>query len=456
MIASSRMDPYNTGMTSDDRRTKLSSAPAIETPPPHAITAVAGGFVPLRTLILVRWVAVTGQLAAVLIARFTVGLEFDLDAVLATIGASALLNLMLTLWPPARRLGESGIAGMLAWDVLQLVTLLYFTGGLANPFALLLLAPVTISATVLAPGFTAGLCFLTVVMSTLLASLYRPLTIAGLALQAPSLLVAGTWAAIAIGTIFFALYAGWVTAETRRMSRALAAAQSALEREHRLAAVGALAAATAHELGTPLGTVALVAREIARELTADDPLVDDVALLEREIARCRDILKELSARATPGSSGPFSDLAADAMIETIAQRYRRPGVAVVIAAEGATPRLVRSPEILHGLGNIVQNAIQFARYRVDVTILVDDDGLAIAVADDGPGFPPALLHLLGEPYLSSRAEDGTHMGLGIFIATHLLESTGARLSFANHAEGGAIVRVVWPSDRIPGGGKQDR
>jgi two-component system sensor histidine kinase RegB len=411
--------------------------------------AVVGGL-RLRTLVLVRWMAIAGQLATVGVVTVGLGIEVPLAPVLVAIGASAVLNLALSLWRPVPRLNEPATAVLLGWDVLQLAVLLYFSGGLDNPFALMLLAPVMVSASVLSRAHTLVLCAMTVAAATLLVYEAHPLGWDEAWIDIHDGYLVGMWAAIVFGTIFFAAYAGWIASETRQATRALAAAQAALGREQRLAAVGALAAATAHELGTPLGTVHLIANEIAAEITPDDPLAEDVALLAREVARCRDILKQLSARTEPEElHAPLSRLSPAALVESVVQRYRRDQIAVEIVTEGEpVPVLPRSPEILHGLANVLQNAIQFAGARVDIRIIARPDQLEMAVTDDGPGFPAAILDHLGEPYVSTRTRDGSHMGLGIFIAITLLERSGAALEFGNRAEGGAVVRIRWPRARL--------
>jgi two-component system sensor histidine kinase RegB len=411
--------------------------------------AVVGGL-RLRTLVLVRWMAIAGQLATVGVVTVGLGIEVPLAPVLVAIGASAVLNLALSLWRPVPRLNEPATAVLLGWDVLQLAVLLYFSGGLDNPFALMLLAPVMVSASVLSRAHTLVLCAMTVAAATLLVYEAHPLGWDEAWIDIHDGYLVGMWAAIVFGTIFFAAYAGWIASETRRATQALAAAQAALGREQRLAAVGALAAATAHELGTPLGTIHLVANEIAAEITPDDPLAEDVSLLVGEVARCRDILKQLSARTEPEDlHAPLSRLSPAALVESVVQRYRRDQIAVEIVTEGEpVPVLPRSPEILHGLANVLQNAIQFAGARVDIRIIARPDQLEMAVTDDGPGFPAAILDHLGEPYVSTRTRDGSHMGLGIFIAITLLERSGAALEFGNRAEGGAVVRIRWPRARL--------
>jgi len=253
----------------------------------------------LRTLVLVRWIAVAGQLATVLGVAFWLHVALPLDALLAAIAASAALNLALTLWPRAARLGERGTAFLLAWDVTQLAVLLHFTGGLANPFVLLILAPVTISATILSRVSTAALCALAILVVSALALYARPLGWPGDTLALPPLFLAAEWTALVVGSLFLAVYAGSVAAEARRMSDALAATQAALAREQRVSAVGALAAATAHELGTPLGTIAVVAREIARELAPDDPLA-------RAEPRHRPRRAAPRAGGAPGAGAPWT------------------------------------------------------------------------------------------------------------------------------------------------------
>jgi two-component system sensor histidine kinase RegB len=231
----------------------------------------------------------------------------------------------------------------------------------------------------------------------------------------------------------------------------------ALDRERRLSALGALAAAAAHELGSPLGTIAVVAKEIARDLPGDSPLRSDVELLLSQSQRCRDILAGLAARPEAEHGTPFDALPLDVLIDTAAAPHRRARVAFAVelapARPGdAVPTVPRRAEILHGLGTLVENACQFARTAVDVAIRWDSAQMTIVIQDDGPGFDPGLVDRLGEPYLSGghqgRQGDGEHMGLGIFIAQNLLERTGAVLRFGNRPTGGAEVAVTWRRDRL--------
>lgn len=405
----------------------------------------------LRTLTLIRWAAVAGQAAAILVVHF--GLEFPLPLgpTLAVVAASALFNLVVGHGRRVvARIGEATATWCLAFDIAQLAALLYLTGGLENPFAFLLLAPVTVSATVLSLRSTAALCALSLMCITVLAvdHVSLPWGLGGFAL--PTTYVLGSWVALGLGIAFFASYTWRVAQEAREMSNALAATQLALAREQELSALGGLAAAAAHELGSPLGTIAVATREIARELPDDSPIAEDVNLLISETARCRDILAELARRPRGDDSWPFSRVPVDALVEAAAARHAVPQVNIrhEIAPPDnssgtAAPSTDRSAEIVHGLGNLIQNAVQFAATEVEIITRWTADEVGVTIRDDGPGFPARMLDRVGEPYLSARGPDGEHMGLGIFIAQTLLRRTGAVVAFANRGSGGAEATVSW-------------
>lgn len=407
-----------------------------------------------RTLAAIRWVALAGQLVTLVVVHHGFGFLLPMELALAIVAVSAVLNLTLQRRPARDRLNEREAAFYLGFDVLQLTALLFVTGGLGNPFALLLLAPVTVSATILTRRSTIHLCLLALVCTTVLAFAHLPLPWSDLqGFTLPAVYTGAIWVALVVALVFNAGYAWWVAEEARRISAALAATQEALARQQRLAAVGALAAAAAHELGSPLGTIAVVARELARELPADSDLAEDARLLLSESQRCRDILASLSRRSEPEPQSPFAELPFDALVEQAAEPYQRDGIAVIIEAHGPdgapvsarAPAAMPTPELLHGLGSIVQNAVQFAAATVEVTAAWDGSGaLSVTVEDDGPGFAASVLPRLGEPYVSTRAGRDGHMGLGLFIARTLLERTGAEVAFANRPDGGARVDIHWP------------
>ena len=418
------------------------------------------GRVRLRTLNLIRWAAIVGQLIALTAVHFSLGWRLPLFEALFAVGASVTLNLVLAFRRPERgRLGEIEAAAYLAFDVLQLGWLLYLTGGLENPFALLMLGPVTVSATVLSRRATVALCGISVVLATVLAVRHEPLPWQTPGFALPDLYVWGLWCSVVLGIVFLAAYAGSVAAEGRRMSNALAATQLALAREQRLASVGGLAAAAAHELGSPLSSIAITVRELIRETPPDSPLAAELEILRSESERCRAILAELGRRPdTDDAASPFSRQPISVVVEGAADRYAREAVDIefdVAAEDGsAEPLVVRSPELVHGLGNLLQNAVQFAVERVTVEIRWSAGQISVAICDDGKGFAPAVLDRVGEPYISSRP--GAHLGLGIFIAQTLLEHTGARLSFQNRRDSGGRtigtrVAILWQRHHLETG-----
>ena len=414
---------------------------------------VAGGRVRLRTLILIRWVAIAGQLTALLVVHFGLGYRVPLAATLATVGVSVVVNIWATVGRRSpERLGDRAAAYYLAYDLLQLGVLLYLTGGLHNPFAVLILAPVIVSGTVLSRFSTIALSVLALVTIVVLALDHLPLPWANGTFDLAPLFIFGLATALALSVVFIAGYVFSLAEEARRMSGALAASYMALDREQRLSALGALAAAAAHRLGSPLGTIAVVSKELARELPADSPHRADVALLLSESERCRTILAELSTR--PETGEPLQRMPLAALVETAAAPYRAQHIRVIVdsqpdaGAENADkldPQAPHSPELVHGLGNLLQNAIEFARSEVRVIVRWNDRHVRLVIRDDGPGFDPGLLDHLGEPYLSggTQGRKGDSMGLGVFIAQTLLERTGAQLSFGNSQNGGGEVTIVW-------------
>ncbi|MBU0725554.1 MAG: ActS/PrrB/RegB family redox-sensitive histidine kinase [Alphaproteobacteria bacterium] len=413
----------------------------------------------LHTLVLLRWVAVIGQGGTLLATHLWLGFDLPMALALGIVGLSVLLNLSVSLRRPSTaRLTDREAALFLGFDILQLSVLLFITGGLTNPFSLLILAPVTVAATILSARSTIGLCVFSLACLSLLAFFHLPLPSAIGGSQTlfdlPPTYVLGIWAGLWISTIFMATF-GWLVAEeARRMRDALAATQMALAREQRVSALGGLAAAAAHELGSPLSTIAVIAKELAREVPTDSEIAEDVRLLQSETERCRLILARLANQPDTSGHAPFARQPLSAVIEEAAAPYARDAIDLLIEradAEGnppvgEEPMLPRTPEVMHGLGNLLQNATQFARSTVEVRICWDETSVLVEIHDDGPGFPPAMLPSLGEPFLSSRAGEQGHMGLGIFIAQTLLGRTGATLGFTNlagEAGSGALITVRW-------------
>jgi two-component system sensor histidine kinase RegB len=410
----------------------------------------------LATLVRLRWLAVAGQALAVAVVHFGLGFRLPVWGCAALITASVWLNIALKARYPANyRLSDSAATGLLAYDVLQLAALLFLTGGLENPFAFLFLAPVLISAMALPAIRTLYLGALVVAAATALALWHRPLPWdSGEPLDLPMLYVIGIWSSILLGVAFIATYAWRVAAEARDLAEALTATELVLAREQHLSQLDGLAAAAAHELGTPLATIALVAKEMARSAPEGSAMAEDVALLRQEVERCRSILGKLTSLEEEG--GPLDSLSLRQLLEEVAGPQRPFGVPISVEVSGDRPEPVmrRNPAVLYGLGNLVDNAVDFAVTGVTLKASWTEARVTIEVADDGAGFPAEILLRAGDPYVTSRAPRGPRadqelrkgMGLGLFITKTLLERSGATIVFANaiRPETGARIRVSWP------------
>jgi len=409
------------------------------------------------TLVRLRWLAVAGQTATLLGVHFGLGFELPLWPALGMVALTALTNVVLRARKPRpQRLNEAQSAVILGFDIVQLAVLLYLTGGLANPFSVLFLAPVLVSATALSPRFTLSLGIFAVALATVLVVDHKPLPwYAQFPYVPPRLFMLGMWASVCVSVAFIGGYALTVAREARQLSDALSEAELVLAREQHLSALDGLAAAAAHELGTPLATIAIVVRELEREMPADSPHSDDIKLLREQSERCRSILRTLTSLNSGGA--PFDQMPLSHLLDEIATPHRPFGTAIRIelpADKKGEPTFARNPAILYGLGNIVENAVDFAAESVTVTARWDENNVWIVVTDDGPGFAPGVIDRIGEPYVTMRGRPRTDqtdapgggLGLGFFIAKTLLERSGAVLGFENRVfpQTGAIVTVRWP------------
>ncbi|MCG6859178.1 MAG: ActS/PrrB/RegB family redox-sensitive histidine kinase [Salaquimonas sp.] len=405
----------------------------------------------LETLIRIRWLAVIGQTVAVLLVAHFLRYDFYLSLCLALIAASAWLNVFLRLrYRASFRLTEVAAVALLGYDILQLAMLLFLTGGLQNPFSMLLIVPVIVSATTQSIRQILPLAILAVGAASALVFFHLPLPWEdGASLQLPLAYVSGMWVAIFSMMVFTAVYTYRVADEARQLSAALAATELVLQREQHLSTLDGLAAAAAHELGTPLATIALVSKEMIRELPQGSPLSEDAQLLRGQAERCRQILGKLTSLSEAGDD-LIGRVPLSSVMEEVAAPHRDFGIELVVTpgSIAGEPKCMRNPAILYGLGNLVENAIDFAASRVEFTGNWDDQAITITIADDGPGFPPDLIERIGEPYVTTRRRDtrqtGGGLGLGLFIAKTLLERAGASIEFANAETGGAIVTVRWP------------
>ena len=421
----------------------------------------AGSWRPLRlgTLVGLRWLAVAGQTVSVAFVAFGLGFPLPLMECLALIGLSVLFNLWLVFrFGPGERSSALAATLQLGYDCLQMGGLLALTGGLQNPFSLLLLAPVSVSATTLPQRSTFFLAGLVVAIASAISLWHLPLPWDPEArIVFDRVYVVGIWVSLLCGVVFIAAYTNRVAHEGRQLADALAATELALSRREQLSALDGLAAAAAHELGTPLSTIALAAKEMRDDLP-EGPLREDVELIISQSARCRAILAKLRNLGADGGD-PFAAVPLTELLAEVAKPLEGLGKEIEFsygATGGEPPVCRRGVGLLYGLGNLIENAVNFAHQTVQIDAVWNRSNIHLTIADDGPGFLPELMARLGEPYLTSRPRHAEHgetggggLGLGIFIAKTLLERTGARLAFENRpGGGGAVVRISWPRRAI--------
>ncbi|HLL28655.1 MAG TPA: ActS/PrrB/RegB family redox-sensitive histidine kinase [Xanthobacteraceae bacterium] len=410
----------------------------------------------LDTIIRLRWLVVLGQSVTLIGVHWGFGFDFPVWPALALVALTAATNLYVRFrYPRPHRLSEAASGILLAYDTLQLTALLYLTGGVDNPFFAFYLAPLLISATALSPRTTFLIGVLMMGTVTFLSFLSLPLPwYSNNTIAFPPLYRGSEWIAMFVQVAFIGLYTWKIADENRQIADALAATELVLEREQHLSALDGLAAAAAHELGTPLATIALVSREIERGMPANASYADDIRLLRQQTERCRAIL----ARITSLQSGdaPYDRMPLSQLIDEVVAPHRPFGTEIAVRLppdRSAEPVITRNPGILYGLGNLIENAVDFASKKVTVAANWNADQIEILITDDGPGFAAGIIDRIGEPYVSvrrSKADGPGGLGLGIFIAKTLLERTGAALTISNrpYPESGAAVLVRWPYEKF--------
>ncbi|HLZ83560.1 MAG TPA: ActS/PrrB/RegB family redox-sensitive histidine kinase [Caulobacteraceae bacterium] len=424
--------------------------------------SVNRGRLRVRTLVTLRWMVVAGE-ALLLLAVMARGSSLPYALCFAIVGAGAWVNLLTGVASPGQRVfGEREAAAQLSLDILQMGTLVFLTGGTANPFVLLLIAPVTLAAATLPLRPVLILGAMAALISVALAFASLPLPHApGMAATVPlSFRVAAAVANLA-GMALTAGYVRQAALESARMALALDVTQAVLAREQRLSALGALAAAAAHELGTPLATISIVAKELGREAPTA-AVKEDAELLVSQAERCREILRRLTETPDAASDEVHERISLRQLVQDVIEPHAGvKGVrveAIVTGAKGMkTPDIRRLPEIAHAFTSFVENAVDFARSEILLSARFDAETISIEVRDDGPGFAPEVLAKLGEPYVTTRPDaEGSRtghigMGLGFFIAKTLLERTGALVTFQNSRPHGAVVSARWPRTKIEAG-----
>ncbi|KAA3516650.1 ActS/PrrB/RegB family redox-sensitive histidine kinase [Agrobacterium vitis] len=406
----------------------------------------------LETLVRLRWLAVAGQTITLAIVALVLQFPMPVLAAAILIGALAVVNFLLQLaFPSTQRLEPIWTLAILALDLFQMGALLFITGGLANPFAPLICVPVIVVFA--SQPLRHSMALLGLAMVCISVQAFTPFPLPWYAdyidRGGPVMLVA-IWCSIVSMTAFAAFYAYRVSKEANLLADALAATELVLQKEKHLSQLDGLAAAAAHELGTPLATISVVAKEMERELGKDPRFGEDVQLLRSQSERCRDILKRLTTLSAEDEAH-MRQLPLSSLIEEVIAPHRDFGIkltVVEVSGHDGEPVGNRNPGILYGLGNLIENALDYARKQVIVTVEHDNRHVTIMIEDDGEGFAPDILLRIGEPYVTSRKSDARAggLGLGLFIAKTLLERSGAVLTFENRGASspGARVTVRWP------------
>jgi len=422
--------------------------------------AIRRGHLRVRTLVTLRWVVIGGQVALLAAMAFALGYRAPYFLCAMVVAAGAFVNVLTGVAsPPQRVMSDNEAVAQLSLDVLQMSLLLGLIGGTANPFILILLAPVTLAAATLPLRPLLILGGLASVLSMMLAVVSLPYPSVH---PEPRLSLEFRFAAGIANVAGIALVAGYVrqsVVEAARMALALDVTQTVLAREQKLSALGALAAAAAHELGTPLATISIVSKEMAREATTPQ-VKEDAELLIAQAERCREILKRLAATPDKATDEVHERLSLRQLVQEViephanASKEVRVEAIVTGAKDVKTPDIRRLPDITHAFTTFVENAVDFAKSEILVSARFDADSVSIEVRDDGPGFAPEILAKLGEPYVTSRpGAEGSRtghigMGLGFFISKTLLERTGAEVTFHNAKPRGAVVAARWPRSLV--------
>jgi len=422
-------------------------------------TDVSRSHLRIRNVVTLRWMILGGQALLLIVLGFGLGFRAPYTLCAAVVGAGAWVNLLIGVATPLQRVTSVREAvGHLSFDIVQIALFLALIGGTANPCVVLLIVPVALAAATQPRRALLAVGALAAVTTLALAVLSLPFP--SVTPQPRLTLEYRLLAAVAnvAGMALVATYVRQAAEEAARMTLALDVTQAVLAREQRLSALGALAAAAAHELGTPLATISIVAKEMAREATATQ-VREDAELLISQAERCREILKRLSETPDQASDEVHERLSLRQLVQEVIEPHAAIKdvrvEAIVTGAKGVrAPDIRRLPEILHAMTTFVENAVDFATSEVLITARFDADTLSMEVRDDGPGFAPDILAKLGEPYVTSRpgVEGGrtghVGMGLGFFIAKTLLERTGADVTFQNGRPRGAVVSARWPRQTI--------
>ena len=403
-----------------------------------------------KTLVILRWIAIFGQLFSINLVYFYLDLNFPVLLCHIVIFVGLFTNIYLQFGLKATLLKDLYSTIFLMYDIIQLSILLFLTGGIFNPFAILLIVPTIVSSTFLSMGSTIILGSSTILLLFVLTFFNLPLPgMEEYVLSFPNYYVTGILISLIIGLLFLSYFGIRFAGETKKRSDALNKLQQILAKEYELESLGGQAAAAAHSLGTPLATISVVAKEMRKEVGDNSKLTKDIDLLISQTKRCSEILKKISQKKII-SDEFLSSMGFEDLLEEIIKSFKESSEKnIILNSDKDTNKIdiKRNPELVYGLRNFIGNAVKFSNQNILISIISDNINLYILIEDDGPGFPEDIIKALGEPYIKSRSKlskDNKGLGLGTFLGKTLLERQSAIISFENGSSlNGAIVKIKW-------------
>lgn len=411
----------------------------------------------LRTLNLTRWIAILGQYIAVATAFFWLEINFNIYLASVCILISIILNIIVSIkFLPIRTLNSNETLFYLIFDSIQLVALLYITGGLTNPFCILIIAPFIISATYLDLFRTIIIGIVSILSLSLLAFFYQPISSNIFEFSSSdfsSFQIFSIWLSLIVSLAFIGIYCFRVANESRKVEKALNETQIALSDEEKISDMMSLTAAAVHELGTPLSTISVIIKEIVNELDASEKNYDDILLIQSQIKRCSEILNRLRQGDISNDNSPFiNELDFPRLINEIVKDYELEEIKLNFEIDDYFKNsnfiILRKPEIVHSLSNIIENAYQYAKHSVTIKLILKDENVILEIINDGEGFPANILPILGEPYVKKNEKNHKGIGLGLFIAKNLINKTVGKIEFRNIENTGACVKIIWKKDNL--------
>ena len=408
-----------------------------------------------KTLVILRWIAIVGQFFTISIVYFFLSFELPFFYCSVIILVGVLSNIYLQFKVKENQLNNFSSTIYLLYDLVQLAILLYLTGGITNPFTILLIIPAIVSSTFLTLRSTLNLSFTTIIVLVVLTLYHLPLPYSGdLHFHVPNYYLYAIPIAVITGLIFLTYFGARFGIESRKRTEALNKLELILAKEHELESIGVQAAAAAHSLGTPLSTITVVAKELEKEIGNNSKYSKDINLLLTQTKRCGDILKKLS-QDTLAEDNFLDDIKLDELLNEIARSFREISnkkLSVIVKKNEINPRIERTLEITYGLRNFIGNAVKYSKSLVEISLESNSKITKVKVCDDGPGFPPDVKDVLGEPYIRSgdnKISSKSGLGLGTFIGKTLLERMKANVTFEKCPKtNGAMVTIQWQTNSL--------